>query len=115
MKKLCLLMILVLGVRTNITSAQSDEVTNKAPSSEITFSILENSGPSWVYKLASTSPMTCEFQIHDLADSVLNSESISLQDEFISKFSASDLPNDFYLIVIENGTEIYRQQFSKQL
>ena len=107
-------MLLALGVITNITSAQKCKINHcKFPSADIAFSILENSGPSWVYKLITSDPTTCKLHLLDTNDTILQSESITVQNEFISKFSIVNLPDDFYVVILQDGTEIYRQQFSK--
>lgn len=108
---------MLLGVCNS--SAQNKKPNSKENVSTTKITILENAGPSLVYKINTDSSVSADIQIRSLSNELINSERASISDNFISKISVYDVvePEFFITMNIENK-EVYRekvkQNFKKQ-
>lgn len=91
--------------------SQNKTTSNKSNANEISFSLLESGGPSWVFNLQTNFADSVLVQIQDDSRSIFNSEKYFLSENLISKFSVYGLPtNEFYFVLIKQDEEIFREK-----
>ncbi|MES2680154.1 MAG: hypothetical protein V4635_09730 [Bacteroidota bacterium] len=81
---------------------------------KIEFSILENGGPSWVYKISNLEASQIEIQIRNSEDKILRSEKLTIEDGYISKLNVVNTPGqNFFIVILRGEKELYRKNFIK--
>lgn len=87
---------------------------NNLDNYNISISIIENEGPSWVYKISTSLSDSVDIEVRDIENKILSSDKVFIKDNYISKFSVYTVASSrFYLVILKQQTEIYRKEFIK--